>query len=213
MEERRDNIKGNILKYIERQNISKMQILKDTGVDLDEKKMLRSEDFLTLCTYLRKDPIEFSDEYFENLSTEQYIRQRATKYNSVFRLLGAKLAFTAEGEIYFFRYNKELEAYDTFTRIYTEDELRLLLFGLMSQDMILRMYDELGAERTEEEMDKIEQSYKMNQRKYEDLSMVKNIEDYKEYVKNLIERLDKVIEMYDNRTSELRDIVSILKED
>ena len=47
--------------------------------------------------------------------------------------------------------------------------------------------------------------------KYEDTSMADDGNDYKKYLKLLIERLDKVIEIYDNRSEELKDLLHMLR--
>ena len=48
-----------VMQYLQEQQISKQQILKDTNIYISSEKDLSASEFLSLCSYLRKDPEDF----------------------------------------------------------------------------------------------------------------------------------------------------------
>lgn len=209
MQERKKTVKDNILEYAALQNIPLQKIKQDTGINLEETAVLKSEEFLELCRYLGKKPEEFSVIQRDEEEELNLIKQIAVRYQGLLGTLHGKVAFTLEGEAYFFRYNKEMDGYESFVQLQSAKQLEGLIAGVIAQEMVLNMQDEL--ENVEEELDKIHQSYQMQNIKYEDTSMADDGNDYKKYLKLLIERLDKVIEIYDNRSEELKDLLHMLR--
>lgn len=209
MQERKKTVKDNILEYVALQHIPLQKIKQDTGINLEETAVLKSEEFLELCRYLGKKPEEFSVIQGNEEEELNLIKQIAARYQGLLGTLHGKVAFTLEGEAYFFRYNKEMDGYESFVQLQSAKQLEGLIAGVIAQEMVLNMQDEL--ENVEEELDKIHQSYQMQNIKYEDTSMADDGSDYKKYLKLLIERLDKVIEIYDNRSEELKDLLHMLR--
>lgn len=48
-----------VREYLQEQQISGQQILKDTNIDISSEKNLSASEFLSLCSYLRKEPKDF----------------------------------------------------------------------------------------------------------------------------------------------------------
>ena len=48
-----------VMQYLQEQHISEQQILKHTHIDISSDKKLSASEFLSLCTYLRKEPEDF----------------------------------------------------------------------------------------------------------------------------------------------------------
>lgn len=209
MQKGKKTVKEKIIDYTELQNIPLQKIKQDTGINLEEKKILNSEEFLTLCQYLGKKPEEFSGISRNEDEELNLIRQIAFRYQGLLGKLSGKVAFTLEGEAYFFRYNKDMDGYESFVHLKTAKQLEGLIAGVVAQEMVLNMQDEL--ENAEEELDQIEQSFQSQNIIYEDTSRADDGSEYKKYMKLLIERLDKVIEIYDNRSEELKDLLYILR--
>lgn len=133
MKEDSKKIQENIMRYIAQEKISPEQIYQDTGVNIANIKVMRSDQFLKICGYLRKDPREFSYEASEDIGWEQKVRECARKNAALLKAIKGKVAFTMEGEAYFFRYNEELEVYETFVKLKDAEQLQMIITGITAQ--------------------------------------------------------------------------------
>lgn len=53
------NVMDAVSLYLKEQEISNIQILRDTKIDISSNKSLDASEFLKLCKYLRKKPEDF----------------------------------------------------------------------------------------------------------------------------------------------------------
>ena len=211
MKEDSKKIQENIMRYIAQEKISPEQIYQDTGVNIANIKVMRSDQFLKICGYLRKDPREFSYEAFEDIGWEQKVRECARKNAALLKAIKGKVAFTMEGEAYFFRYNEELEVYETFVKLKDAEQLQMIITGITAQVFYLNSAIEESEMKREENIQELDRIYGLDKIHYEDASEAGDGSEYLEYIKLLVQRLDKTLEIYDNRSDELKEVLRALK--
>ena len=121
------------------------------------------------------------------------------------------MAFTMEGEAYFFRYNEELEVYETFVKLKDAEQLQMIITGITAQVFYLNSAIEESEMKREENIQELDRIYGLDKIHYEDASEAGDGSEYLEYIKLLVQRLDKTLEIYDNRSDELKEVLRALK--